>query len=293
MTTTYNNVDYTTADELRHAINSELATLAYPYTVNHRIYGEGQLTEVSVPSIGNSLFATIDFAAGTKKFALDTVLTGNLLTMPEILTDILVEAQTIFKADFIERETEKRTIERKAREEAEAAKKKTEADKKVEAQFQKAKLTAITEFDELINQVRPISDSDCFYYSLGWLAAHTGTIQAAIPDYLLANYEKHFGTDTKPYIYDSTKRTSGGHRFQWSLGITARLRKKGLTEAPAPINEHVRETTQGTWFVVNTSFLWDLIDNYGFKLGKTQDLEKIKQTIPVQFIEIFEEGLQA
>lgn len=293
MTTTYNNVDYTTTEDLRNAINAELATLTYPYIVNHRLYGEGQLTGVNAPPIGNSLFVTIDFAAGTKKFALDTALTSNLLTMPEILTDILIEVQTIFKADFIERETEKRTIERKAREEVEAAKKKTEADRKIEAQFQKAKASALEEFDELINQIRPTSDSDSFYYSLGWLAAHTGAIQAAIPDYLLTNYEKHFGTDTKPYIYDSTKRTSGGHRYQWNLGITARLRKKGLTEAPSPINEYISEASHGAFTIANTSFLCDLIDNYGFQFGKTQDLEKIRSCVPVDCVEFFEAGLTA
>ena len=293
MTTTYNNVDYTTAEDLRNAINTELAALAYPYTVNHRIYGEGQLTEVNAPSIGNSLFATIDFAAGTKKFALDTALTGNLLTMPEILTDILVEAQTIFKADFIERETEKRTIERKAREEAEAAKKKTEADKKAEQQLQKAKASALAEFDELASQTRPVSDSDCFYYSLGWLTAHVGTVKAAIPDYLQSVYENHFGTDTKPYVYDSTKRTSGGYRYQWNLGITARLHKKGLTEAPSPINEYISEASHGGVVIAKTSFLWDLIDNYGFQFGKAQDLEKIRSCVPTDYIEFFEAGLIA
>ena len=123
---TYRNTEFTTAEELRNAINSELSALAYPYAVKHKIYGEGQLTFVKAPLTGGSLYATVDFSVGTKTLALDVILTNNLLEMPEILTDILVEAQTVFKADFLEREEAQRTADRLARIQAEEAEKKAE-----------------------------------------------------------------------------------------------------------------------------------------------------------------------
>ena len=117
--TTYKNIDFETAETLRDAINSELSALAYPYAVKHKTYGEGQLTFVKAPLIGGSLYATIDFAAGTKTLSMDVVLASNLLEMPEILLETLIEAQTAFKTDFIEREQAQRAAERKAREDAE------------------------------------------------------------------------------------------------------------------------------------------------------------------------------
>ena len=134
--TTYKTTAYETAEDLRNAINSDLSALAYPFTVKHKIYGEGQLTFVKAPLTGGSLYATVDFAAGTKTLALDVLLASNLLQMPESLTDILVEAQSVFKADFIERQEAQRAADRKAREEADAAEKKAREEKKAEEAYQ-------------------------------------------------------------------------------------------------------------------------------------------------------------
>ena len=99
----YKDTDYETAEALREAINTELEALAYPYTVRHKVYGEGQLTFIKAPLMGGSLYATIDFGVGTKTLAMDVVLANDLLEMPEILLDTLLEAQSVFKADFEER----------------------------------------------------------------------------------------------------------------------------------------------------------------------------------------------
>ena len=120
---TYKNIEYETTEDLREALNTELAALAYPYPVKHKTYGEGQLTFIKAPLMGGSLYATIEFAAGTKTLAIDTVLANQLLEMPEILLDILLEAQTAFKEDFIIREQAQREANVLALKEALAAKK--------------------------------------------------------------------------------------------------------------------------------------------------------------------------
>lgn len=291
--TTYKNTDYTTTEDLRNAINIELAALAYPYAVRHRVYGEGQLTFVKAPLTGGSLYATVDFAAGTKTIALDVVLTNNLLEMPEILADILVEAQSVFKADFIERENAQRVADRLAREEAEAAKKKAAEDKKNEEVYLKTKAKAIKDFEALADSQKAINRTDEFYYSLGWLTAHVGTVQAAIPDYLQTAFEARFGADAAPYVYDSKKKTSGGYRYQWCAGFHARLKKKGLTAIPAFLAEHVRGTNNSSKTIMDTAFISDLVENYGFQFGKTQDVNKIRSCVPSECLTYFEAGLLA
>lgn len=136
--TTYKNTNYETTEALREALNTELSAIAYPYAVRHKTYGEGQLTFIKAPLTGGSLYATVDFAVGTKTLAMDVVLSNNFLEMPEILLDIILEAQTAFKEDFETHQQELKELERRRREQALEAKKKKEEEIKKEAEKQKS-----------------------------------------------------------------------------------------------------------------------------------------------------------
>jgi len=284
--TTYKTTTYETAEDLRNAINSDLAALAYPFTVKHRTYGEGQLTFVKAPLTGASLYATIDFAAGTKTLGLDVVLSNNLLEMPEILTDILVEAQSVFKVDFIEREQAQRLANIQAHEEAEAAKKKAEEDKKNEEKYQKTVAKALKDFETHAQSERPLSAADEFYYALGWLVKHVGTVTAVLPDYLENAFARYFGAETPCRIVNSKHRGPAGWQPQWSWSFTASIKKPDVV--PALISEKLNPSGNK---VSDTSFVWDLIDNYGFQFGKKQDVEKIRSHVPASCLASFEAGL--
>lgn len=286
--TTIETLGYETSEALREAINADLSALAYPFAVKHKVYGEGQLTFVKAPLTGGSLYATIDFAVGTKTLALDVVLANNLLEMPLILADQLTELQTVFKADFIEREQAQRIADRKAREEAEAAEKKAREEKKAEEAYQRAKTKALKDFDDLASTVRPISTTEEFYYSLGWLASKAGAFSAAMPDYLLPSFETHFGTDYKPTVVDSKKRTVNGYAMQWALSMKIALPKKVADLVPNYLTQHLSTSHTS---ISDTSFIWDLVDNYGFQFGKKQDIEKIREHVPTDFLSFFEAGL--
>lgn len=283
--TTYKNTEFTTAEDLRNAINSDLAALAYPFTVKHRTYGEGQLTFVKAPLTGGSLYATIDFAVGTKTISLDMVFANNLLELPEILFDILVEAQTIYKADFIEREEAQRLADRQAREEAKAAAKKAEEDKKNEEKYQRTVAKAVKDFAERTQAARVISTADEFYYSLGWLTKHAGTVAAVLPDYLESSFLGHFGS-VPCRVVDSKHRGPAGWQPQWSWSFTINLKKPDLI--PAFLAGKLNPSKKA---VSDTSFVWDLVDNYGFQFGKTQDVDKIRSHIPSAYLASFEAGL--
>lgn len=290
MTTTYKAVNYETADALRDAINSELAALAYPYPVKHNTFGEGYLTSVKAPWNGPALFATIDFASGTKVISLEVVFSANLITMPEILTDILIEAQNVFKTDFEAREQERKEAYQQAQIQARERAKKAEEEKKAEAKYKQHKEKTIREFEKLADRDNELSEVDDFYYSLGWLANHIGSVSAQLPDYLGPSFERHFGADAPKTLIDGKAKSIGGFAKKWSWEFKCSLKKLKDTTVPAYIQSLTSDVAKG---IHNTSFVWNIVDNYGFRFGKTQDLEKIKQTIPAKFISSFEAGLLA
>lgn len=288
--TTYKTTTYETTEALHNAIRADLDQLAYPYEVKHRTYGEGQLTSVKVPSnlSCSSLYAVIDFGTETKVIALDVAFAIKVLTLPEILTDVLVEAQTAFKADFETRQAEQRVAWRRAREEAEAAAQKAAEEKKAQEKYEKAKAKALKDFDTLANAYRPAEITNEFYYSLGWLAKNAGAFSAAMPDYLLSSFESHFGTDYKPTVVDSKKKTINGNPMQWALSMRAAISKKALDLVPSYLTKYLSTSRNA---ITDTDFIWDLVDNYGFKLGKKQDVEKIRSHVPANCIASFEAGL--
>jgi hypothetical protein len=74
--------------------------------------------------------------------------------------------------------------------------------------------------------------------------------------------------------------------MQWTFGFTATLRKP--ENIPAALIAHLGSTGKQ---IADTSFIWDLVDNYGFQFGKQQDIDKIRSHVPSDFLSFFEAGL--
>ena len=264
-------------------LNSELSALKYPYIVRHKFYGNGWLVDIKAPSTGNSLCATIDFKFGSKVFAVKALLDMELLRMPVELEAAVTQAQSVFFANYEAVEAEKREAARLAYEKA-----KLEAEEKErEEKYQAAKVKTIKEFETLANTEKPMSTTGEFYYSLGWLAKNCGTFACSLPDYLLPYFQRQFGTDYEPHVVDSRKRTVNGYAMQWSISMTASIKKKSLDKIPTFLTKYLSKA--GT-SIANTAFIWDLVANYGFKFGKTQDIDRIRATIPTDYITYFENG---
>lgn len=255
-------------------------------------YGAGKVVSTSGDALEHMLME-VEFAECNKKFGVLLVITGKVLFSK--FADISEVGDAWDHAfdlhtDLTRKLSEFKQVEKLA--EAEAIKKAVK-EQKAEKQYEANKLKNIKNFEELSQAERTISTTDEFYYSLGWLTAHVGTIQAAIPDYLKTLFEKEFGTSVAPYVYDSKKKTSGGFAYQWSTGFQARLRTKGLTEIPALLAGYLSSDNAVTKKITNTAFIWDIIKNYGFQFGKTQDITKIKDCIPSNYLSSFEAGLLA
>lgn len=234
----------------------------------------------------NKLFLTIDFGTECKKYDMSVALTNKFLTFknPELLTTY----NTYFKIH--EDLTAQEVQLDKARVIAEATKKaEQEAARKAEAQYQKAKDRALKTFEEQINRDKDTTNKSAnYFFALGWLAKHIGTISAKIPDYLDAAFQKYFGADAVHTTIDSKKKTVNGFAMQWSWSFKASLIK--ASNIPAALNAYLNEQEDA---ITNTSFIWDLIDTWGFQFGRKQDVNKILANVPADCVEAFNAGFIA
>lgn len=271
------SADLTT--ELNELINSSISVV-------HKKYGECKVSGFVVSMNENTfnILADFAFADEIKKLALNILLKNGLVQIDDYdsfevlknfissLTDLQAEVKTIYR----ERAFAKFEANRQAKELA-----------KQEAKYQAAKEKAIQDFEVMARQDRGICASGEFYYNLGWLAKNVGTISAALPDYLLKYFENHFGTEAKPTVVDSKKRTVSGHPMQWALSMKASLHKKSVDTIPPFAKQYLNSAGNA---LTNTEFIWDLVENYGFRFGKSQDLNQIKSSIRPEYIKYFENG---
>lgn len=256
----------------------------YEAKVSCATLGEGTIVETEGATL-DRLVVTIAFDSGNKRFSLVHIMNNKFINFTELdVTDIWTQASNM----HTEWTTEYKELVRTAEQLAIEAEKKAIAERKAEEKFQKQKDKAIRDFDKLANRTTTLSEVDEFYYALGWLAKHIGTISAKLPDYLKDAFEKTFGSDTPCYIVDSKKRTVNGNSMQWTFGFKATLKK--AESMPSILRQYINESCNA---LTNTSFIWDLISDYGFQFGKKQDVDKIAQTVPAQYIDSFNEGLAA
>ena len=216
--------------------------------------------------------AAIALASGSLKF-IDT-------SLDNIWDDFVVE-QYKLKAEYNNAVEEVRCREKEAQK---LEKKRKENEKKMAGM----KAQAEKELNGLIeNREKKITKADEFYYSLGWLATHVGTIVAKMPDYLEESFVKHFG-DVKRTIVDSTKVGPAGYTSQWRLSMEASLKK--VESIPATLSEYLSQNGKK---VSKTSFVWSLVDDFGFKFGKEQDVVEIRKLVPDKYVDVFVEGCKA
>ena len=278
-----------TAKEVYEQKEAELIKLVGDYSLGAEMSCPGSGFGHVVAYRGNTfdnLIVDIEFASGTKSFALSHILTYGMFVK---LEDTMELKQIWYEAALIHTTLTNNfnTIKRQQAEEARAAAKQAEAEKKAEEKYQSTKAKALKEFEEQVNTVRPKNKTEEFYYSLGWLAKHVGVVTAKLPDYLGSSFEKHFGLEAPKTLVDGKAKTSGGYAKQWSWEFVASVKKIKDTVVPAYLQTVATDISKG---IHNTSFVWDLVANYGFQFGKTQDFDKIRACVPAEYLEVFESG---
>lgn len=271
-------------------VESQFIDVLKPLVVGAEItsapYGSGKITGLSGTTLDDFII-TIDFAEFTKKFSLKTVADGNRFT--KFTDESIYEKWRELSEIHIGLQTTYNTTKSALTQIQVELEKQQAAEQKAKAKFEKQKENSIRAFDSLANRKTiDIGSTDEFYYAIGWLANHIGTLSAVMPDYLESAFIAHFGDNVPVTIVDSTKKTSNGNAMQWTFAFKATL--KNPDNIPTYLDKYLSTSKKA---VTNTSFIWDLVESCGFTFGKKQNIDIIKSKIPAQYITSFESGLSA
>ena len=291
MATTYNLTTIREAFETdKTRLISELIQQITGAEVNNQLLGHGKIVScLNACNNLESLIVTVHFDLDeTKNYGLSVALSsGGLKFVDESMVELwdeFMSEQYKMKAEY-----DKAVEDEQCRQKEEA--KKAEQLKKAEANYERLREKSLKDFEEMTHAARTaISESAEFYYALGWLASHVGSLTAVLPDYLGPAFEKHFGADAPKTLVDSRAKTSGGYAKQWSWEFKCTIKKLKDTVVPANIQTVTTDFSKG---IHNTAFLWDLVANYGFKFGKKQDTLDIMRCVPIEYVPMFNEGLKA
>lgn len=251
-------------------------------TLTHKVFGVGTVDFVDKVEfrIDNSAYLTakISFADETKLMAIDFITQKFFTGLPEEVLTLLIALNTEYTKLTNKRNQEamQAELERKEREKEEVRLAKLTAAAIKKAQSLKAESSKVHK-----------TYGSNWYYTLGWLAKNVSTLRASLPDTLHNWFDSIFGADTERYEVDHTLKTSGGFSYQWGVSMKATL-KKSKDEAPLYLQNIIKKKE-----INDTAFVYTLVDRYGFKFGKEQDLDTIIDNIPVDHLEEFKLGLAA
>ena len=278
-------------EELKNELETELTKTLFGIKAVSKRYGEGTITTVEIAEIEEdskeaNLIITINFGEISKAFMLRTILTIGSVEFEDTskLEKALEDLQLLINEKSIEADKEVLAIketEQKARE-AEALELKRQKDE-LKFKLKKDKML------EKLATLKPENTKKLFetptshYEVLGWMAKHVTSVRAAMPDWMENQFVSMFG-DVERYVVDSKKKTSGGFDYQWGLGLKISFDK----EVAGPLEK--RATSKNKKVIDSLTFVWDLIDNYGFTFGKKQDLDKIIDEVPDQYLADFQRG---
>lgn len=225
--------------------------------------------------------ADIDFNGTIRTFCLYIAVEKNAITLEETFSDLLKEYLSSLETIFEERdrqfrvEAEKQALERKKLEEERAARKeaieKAKKEKEEAEKLEKRKANAKQKFIDLCREAKKrgltVDDEDIV---IGWLAKHVTRISAEIPDFLESQFVANFGANAQKSVVSTAVKSSGGFTKKWSLSSTIHV--DDLSTMPPVLKERFKDKKQ----INDVKFALNLIYNYGFTFGKTQDLDQIK-----------------
>lgn len=280
----YNYLERVTPDEqtylnIEHQLIEEFKTHLLNEEIINKNSEVGTVIDVTGKTFAN-VFVTIHYGDVEKKYDIGMSIKSGFIKFENSniydIYDVYYNLHTEVSNRFKLLQEEQRLI-------IEEQKKQEEERQKAELACQRLKNNVMKSFEKQLNRTELVCDETSdFFYGLGWLTKNVRTLNATLPDYLESPFRQHFGSDTPCRVTNSRHRGPSGYQSQWSWSFSASL--KNYDETPTIFREYLNP--QGK-VITNTSFLWDLIDTYNFKFGKTQDIDSILTTIPKEYKESF------
>jgi len=297
----YSKENYESFEAFEADFNAALS-VAVGLKVTCTKYGEGQIKSIYLHSpeidFGGiylssdpilEIFMDAEFACGQKTFMLSRALKTGFLQVDEVTIlaineafDILKDSEAARRVELEEAIHAQYEADRLEREEL-AAKRNAE---KEAAKFALKKEQSLAKLNKIKpeNSKKLFGSPHSFYEALGWMAKHVKNIKPTMPDYMEPWFIANFGDVKERYVVDSQKKTSGGFAYQWSLGFKMTFDE----EVSGPLVQ--KATSKNKKAIDSVAFIWDLIENHGFKFGKVQDLDKIIDEVPVECLNEFKRG---
>lgn len=273
-------------NEIQAQLTADFAVKMLGAELHSDTIGSGYIKSCTGSNMDTAIFEVAFESGEVKNYLAASVKTVRFLKFTDEpvaeLYDSFMEVHANLKRQLSEAEDEARRLQREAE-------KKADQLKRAETRNEQLKLKALKDFDEMTQRAKAtVSESAEFYWALGWLASHVGAVAARMPDYLEPAFIKHFGNEAKHTVVDSSKRTVNGNSMLWTFGFTANLKK--VESVPSVLVPHLSESGK---LIASTSFIWDLVTNYGFKFGKKQDTLDIMRCVPIEYVPVFNEGFKA
>lgn len=282
---TYLAHNYSDYETLTTDIAADLSeNIKLPIAAVHKIAGQCSIVAVS-PSISDmsaDIILTAELQDKTiKAYSFKILCQKEYLSLSEndmqLLThylNLIQDIQTELSAIFMEQARLEREAEKKAKEEANL---KAKEDARIKKRLEK--LNTLSADDYLGRTLNSSSQ----YTILGWIARHLKALTPQVPKSMVGWFTHKFGDVENCSVIDDSKKTINGHAIKWNVSFTATF------DAKVP-NELSSKASKTGKVINDVSFVWGLIDEYGFKFGKEQDIEKIKATIPTTYLSQFKAG---
>lgn len=273
----YNVLDYSNWIDLANAIDTDISeNISFPISAKHKLFGS-----CTIESIQTSLFdSKADFIISIK-FDSDQIKKYSLITLLSlkhlILEDSVLETFQNYITLISGLHSEKMVLVRAEYQ------KKFEAEQQAKADAKKAKSLEAKkrQVEAKINNLAPATlTSD--YAVIGWLARNVSTISASINSDYEEWFKKNFGI-VEHSVIDASAKTANGDLMKYSISFRASFK----SELPASLQSLAGVDKK---VIHSVEYIWNLIDKYGFRFGKTQDIDLIKSHIPTEYLTDFETG---
>jgi hypothetical protein len=292
---TYLANNYTNFESFVNDVNQDLAeNVQLPISIVHKTLGTCTITGlrasvneagsdiVAQVKVGSDLIAQVQLEEGqVKQYSLRITLANGIIVLDDATGNLIQN----YLAAMKEVQAEIAAIKKEeSRLKAEAYLKEKEAERERakeaarEAKLQ-AKLRELKPEDYLRSYFEPTTQ----YELLGWITKHVKTITPTVPKSMLSWFTNRFGVVENCSVADDSKKTVGGHAMKWNMSFKASFD----SEVPEALSSRASKNNKA---INDVSFIWGLIDKYGFQFGKKQDIEKIRATIPTTYLPQFEKG---
>ena len=279
-------------DKLAAAMATELGGELASAKVTGR-FGDGSIVSIvpSVSNLGYGFGAYIEYPTTVKYILLNVAVKSGAVQLEEEALEIFeAYAEQLAEAvkeneEFQRLKNEELKLLKKMAEEAEAERiKQAKAKEKYEHYVH----TTMSKLEDLPKNKMTLGTS--FYGALGWLVNNMTCVAAAMPDFAEKWFRSIFG-DVKARVVDQSKRSPAGWISQWGLSLTVSLKKSAKGNIPLVLREYTDRNQASQ--IADTRLVYTLLTDYGFKIGKKQDVDEIRRYIPSQYIADFEAGLAA